>query len=125
MTISGTDRVLKNLNRRIGEIENRTESGVLEAALVVKRQSMILTPVKTGNLRGGCQVSSTGTRRSPRATIYYAAAYAPFVHEILRHWKTGKKIHHAPPTQWKFLETALKEKASEILNILAKHARVR
>jgi len=112
--VTGTDKVLRNLNREIRGIKNRTRAGMREAALVVRKRSQELTPVKTGNLKGSAGTQVYDTPKGPGAVIYYTAAYAPYVHEINRNYRVG---------QWKFLETALKQKAREILEIIRKRAR--
>lgn len=52
----GIDKVLKNLNKEIEKIKGRTVQGMLHAGMVVKADSMKLTPVDTGNLRGSTYV---------------------------------------------------------------------
>lgn len=114
--ISGTDKVLAKLNREIRNIESRTKAGLQEAALVVRRRSMQLTPVDTGNLRGSAYTRTyTNPLWGPGVEIGYTAGYAVYVHEINKNYTVG---------QWKFLETALKEKRREILEIIRKRARV-
>lgn len=112
--ITGTDKVLRNLNREILGIQNRTRAGMREAALVVRKRSQELTPVDTGHLKASAYTESFDSPKGPGAEIGYMAAYAVFVHEIDKNYTVG---------QWKFLETALKEKAKEILEIIRKRAR--
>jgi hypothetical protein len=109
--------VLVNLNRQVSNIKKRSAAGMWEAALIIQRRSMELTPVDTGNLKGSAysilipQLFSGG----PGAEIGYTASYAPFVHEIDKNYKVG---------QWKFLETAMKEKRRQVLEAIRKRARI-
>ena len=114
--ITGLDRVLRNLNREIVGIQNRARAGLREAALVVRKRSQELTPVDTGHLKASAYTEAYNMPEGPAAEIGYTAGYAVFVHEIEKHHNVG---------QWKFLETALKQKRQEILEIIRKRARVR
>ena len=46
--IIGLQNVLENLNNKISEIEDKSEQGVYQAALIVERESKQRTPVDTG-----------------------------------------------------------------------------
>jgi len=116
LVITGTDTVLRNLNREIMGIQNRTRGGLREAVLVVRKRSQELTPVATGHLRASAYTEVYNTPGGYGAEIGYMANYAPYVHEINKNYTIG---------QWKFLETALKEKNREILEIISKRARPR
>lgn len=115
LVITGTDKVLRNLNREIMGIRSRSKAGLREAALVIRRRSMELTPVDTGNLRGSAYTETFDGVEGPGAEIGYTAGYAVYVHEIDKSYTVG---------QWKFLETALKEKSHEILEIIRKRVHV-
>jgi len=115
VVITGLDVVLRNLNREILGIKNRTRAGLREAALMVRRRSQQLTPVDTGNLKASAYTEVYDSWEGPGAEIGYMAGYAPYVHEIDKNYRVG---------QWKFLETALKEKSQEILEIIRKRARI-
>lgn len=60
--LKGIDNVLRNLNKEIKAIENRTQAGLTAAALKVKAESMKLTPRDTGNLRASAYVISGGSQ---------------------------------------------------------------
>lgn len=113
---SGLEKVTRNLNSQIKKIKGRTKAGMWRAGLLVRREAVIITPVDTGNLRNSAFVNSYDTKRGPVVDIGFTASYAPFVHEI-------DATHHEP-TQWKFLETALKAQQKTILAILKATARV-
>lgn len=114
--MSGLDRVLRNLNREVRGIQNRGKAGLWMAALMIRRRAQQLTPVKTGNLRASAYTHAYNTPKGPGAEIGYTANYAVFVHEIDKDYRVG---------QWKFLETALKEKARDALEMIRREAQVR
>lgn len=113
--IDGIGKVLSNLNRSISGIKSKSRQGLQTAALVVLGTSKELTPVDTGNLRAGTYTKLIGGLNNPGAEIGYTAAYAVFVHE-------RTELHH-PVGQAKFLETALKQNAKRVLEIIRKTAK--
>ena len=115
--ITGAKTVQFNLNKEILKIRGRTKAGLRAAALIVKRDSVKITPIDTSNLRGSAYTETGGTIAMPTATIGYTAAYAPFVHEI-------KKNYKAPGTDWKFLERSLKKNEQTILKTIARFSKV-
>jgi hypothetical protein len=52
----GLDNVIAGINKEIDLMEGRTVQGLLEAALRVKKDAIILAPVDTGNLRNSAYV---------------------------------------------------------------------
>ena len=60
MPVLGLEEVIKNLNAKIQKIQERTASGLLRAAIQVRRAAQIKTPVVTGNLRASAYVISAG-----------------------------------------------------------------
>jgi len=117
--LTGTREVLANLNKQVLGIKNRTRAGVRAAAMTVKARSQELTPHDTGTLVGSAHVRTWEFPEGPGGVIYYEAAYAPYVHEI------QARNYTKPGTQWKFLETALKEKSREIIRIINRFAALR
>ena len=63
MVVKGLDNILKNLNKEIQGIENRTQGGLTEAGLLIKRRSQLKTPVDTGNLKASAYVYSGSSNR--------------------------------------------------------------
>jgi len=63
--MEGLSNVLRNLNREIDKVKQRTIAGLTEAALVVKYDSVKNTPVEWGNLRGSCFILVTGGSPDP------------------------------------------------------------
>jgi hypothetical protein len=53
----GVALVQQNLNEAIARIEQRTQAGVLEAALYIRGEAQKLTPLVSGNLRASAFVS--------------------------------------------------------------------
>jgi hypothetical protein len=112
---TGLKEVEAKLQRELNRIRGKTRRGVTVAALEVKKRSLELTPVDTGNLRQSAYTRSYGFLTEVGAEIGYTASYAVFVHEVKAAHRTG---------QWKFLETALRQLKGRILEILTKFARV-
>ncbi len=113
---TGLKRVQANLNREIKKIKGRTKAGLWHAALIIKRRSMQLTPVDENNLRPSAYTQPYDTPSGPGVEIGYTAEYAEHVHEI--------QATHRPPTQWKFLETGMKEKTKDALEAIRNSARI-
>ena len=139
LTLTGTDNVLRNLNREINKIEGRSMAGLAEAALFVRAEAQRLTPVAIGNLKDSAYTEPIRGLSGPAYEIGYTALYAPFVHENPRAGKTGGVAPDGTPYpttkaglptwsevgQWKFLETALKENTVKILRIIQRRAVIR
>lgn len=142
--IKGMDSVLRNLNREISKLKSKSEAGLVESGLYIKAQALPKTPVEFGNLRGSGYVVSQNSDDSPGhfsgpdsvrlssehgvtksqakgmatarknvigVVVGFSAYYAIYVHEI-------QKAYKAPGTQWKYLETAVKENSQKILDII-------
>lgn len=56
--LKGLAEVEKALNRKLELIEGKTIKGLVSAALLIKREASLRTPVVTENLRASCFVSS-------------------------------------------------------------------
>lgn len=65
--VTGMDNVLQNLSKEIRRIEGATEKGTLKAALLIRRKSMQLVPVRLGNLRASAYVVSSSFLVDPSA----------------------------------------------------------
>jgi hypothetical protein len=117
LNVTGRDAVLRRLNTEVRKIKGRTKAGMWKAVLVVDRRAAELTPVATGNLIDSRERNVFLRGDAVVGYIGYTATYAPYVHEMVRaHFRK-------PGAQAKFLETALKEKAAEVLGILAAEVR--
>jgi len=174
--IKGLDVVLKNLNKEIEGIKNRTRVGMIKVAVLIRGDAQKLCPMDTGNLvnsaytvvtggsiKGGSPKfksevkrgekvirhidvgrlqrdhaqsidqgkSETDDKDNPSAVIGFSAYYAAYVHEMeFRHdvmyGKEGSIFSQfkRPLAQRKFLETAIKQNAKNILEIIRKEASV-
>lgn len=114
VTVTGTDKVLKNLNSELSKIKTVTKARLFACGLLVKGRAVKITPIKTGNLRGSAYVTPVEeTARGGVVEIGYTAYYAPYVHEMpvsYNYTKSG--------TGPKFLEKALRESRKEIIAYL-------
>jgi hypothetical protein len=62
----GLDKVLANLNKQIKLIPGKTMQGMLQAGLLVKRESQKKVPVDTGNLKASAYVIAGGGKETGR-----------------------------------------------------------
>lgn len=81
MAIKNIKKVTGNLNRKIKDIKNRSIKGLTVAALQIRKDSQLKTPVDEGNLRASAYTETSRTSTGARATIGYTAEYAAWVHE--------------------------------------------
>lgn len=58
--MKGTEKVVNTLNKMISKYKDITLKGVSRAALLIRRESLVLTPEDTGNLKESCFVAWTG-----------------------------------------------------------------
>jgi hypothetical protein len=123
--VTGLRDTLNNLNAEIARIEGRSMAGLVAAGAYIKRESVKLAPVDTGNLRG----SSFMNTQPSSVEIGFGALYASFVHENVemklkglartsgsgkgRYWDSGEP---------KFLEKVI-NRQEEILQIIVRRAR--
>lgn len=114
--LEGVDIVLRNLNKEIQGIDNRTRSGLGAAALVVKADALKETPVDTGNLRQSAYTEVFDSPEGYSAVIGYTASYAPYVHEIDKNYNVGN---------WQFLRNSLMQNETRVLRIIQNSARIR
>jgi hypothetical protein len=112
----GLATVQANLAKAIKQIEGRTAGGVRKAALLIGREAKIKTPVDTGDLRNSQVISSDKINGEPISAIAYTQSYAPFVHENL-------EAHH-PVGEAKFLERAVQENETRVVDIIQQEARI-
>lgn len=144
--IVGLDNVLKNLNKEIMKIENRTLGGLIKAAAYIRKdmdRQVPVIPVDTGNLRASWYVKPYRMKSNlPVVQIGFSASYAWFVHEMIGanfagemskvKWsvKTGrpteksKKFYRRAGAGPKFLEAALKRNVAIILGIIRDNVKI-
>lgn len=105
-----SDQIVANMRKAISHIENTTADALLFGLEPIYDESQRLVPVDTGRLRRSGFTSVRKRAGGPVAQIGYGRFgqpfYAAFVHERM-------DIRHAPPTQAKFLETAVMTKLGD------------
>lgn len=116
MTLLGVDEVIGNLNHAIRQTEGRTLKGIRAALLIFKAESMVRTPVDTGNLRAGHYVDVGLVGNQPQGVVGVQADYAVPVHENLT-------AHH-DVGEAKYLENAIKAKADTALRVIQRYTKV-
>ena len=129
--IEGIDEVLKNLNREIADIKDKTLGGLLAAGFIILRESSLHVPVEYGNLRGSGYVrrAQSSMLNEESVEIGYTAAYALWVHENIemklqgQPRPSGKGVYWGPDGHAKFLERALMDKSSAIIAEITKRAK--
>jgi hypothetical protein len=114
---AGLSNVLSNLNRQIKAIPGKTRRGLATAGLIVKAESMRMTPVDSGDLINSAYTDPYDTFSGPGVEIGYTAEYAPHVHEHDVHYRK-------PGSQWKFLETALFQSADRVFEVIRDTAKL-
>lgn len=113
----GGNDIIRNLNKEIRRIKGATKSGLALGATLVKGESMARTPVDTGNLVGGHYVATGSVGNKIVAEVGLQADYAIYVHENL--------TNNHPVGEARYLYNAFVSKASEVLKIIQRTARVR
>ena len=120
ISIKGQDAVIKNLNKEIRGVKNRTRKGMAAAALIVKAESMDRVPVDDSFLKNEHDTDVFETPQGVRAIIHtgglVSRPYAVVQHENL-------DFRHTVG-QARFLATALIIKAKEVFAVIAGTARI-
>lgn len=88
-------------NRKLGQAMQR---GIKEATEHLKRKSVEVTPLKTGELRKSAKTVYKGRYRTFRGAVTFNTPYAIYVHEDLDKF-------HAPGTYAKFLTRTAREES--------------
>ena len=112
--LRGLDKVLGNLNQKIKEAENRTYTGLFNAASVIRKsmdQNEPMIPVDTGNLRASWTMSKLPEdfNQGPGLRIGFTASYAFWVHEAVGH------NFQRPGAGAKFFAAALEREREAVL----------
>lgn len=129
--LKGLDKVLKNLNKKVSQIEGRTIGGLLAAGAIVQAESQRRVPVEYGNLRASAFTrKALDTRNKKAVEVGYTAAYAMFVHENIEQKLKGEPrpsglgVYWGPDGEPKFLENAFREKEADILSAIESRVRL-
>ena len=138
--IQGIKDVVKNLNKEIKGIQNRSMTGLIKSAIHIRnemdtREPLIpIGPVAkkknkghkgTSNLRSSWFTAPFYKGDNPGLMIGFNANYAVYVHEMLKSRK-GKPINWSRPGSGpKFLEAALNRNHKRILQIIQENAKIK
>lgn len=126
--VEGLDEILGNLNRQIEGVKDRTVGGLLAAGLIIQGDAQKNVPVEYGNLRGSGYTRKA--QHDPNAVeVGFTSAYAVYVHENLEQKWKGEERRSGLGTYWnpggpKYLERAIRENRSRILEVIRSHAKV-
>ncbi len=115
--MSGVSSVLGRLKRSKSTTARGVERGLKQGGLFLQRESQLIVPVDTSNLKGGAFTRNVGGGGFDTDIIIgYVADYAVYVHEDLQ-------ARHQPGKQAKFLEQPAREKKGEIIRIIKNEAK--
>lgn len=100
-----------NLKKIVDGIHGATPAAIKHGLQPIFDTSQVLVPVKTGKLKRSGFLEAHQTMRGASGSVGYAKSgnphYAALVHE-------RTEFYHAPPTQAKFLEEAVKRELSKV-----------
>jgi len=120
--IKGMDIVMNNLRREIVKIKGRNMKGLIESAIIIRRdmdKTSPLIPIDTGNLRQSWFTSPLQVKGNPGLIIGFNANYAVFVHE-----NVGANFKR-PGAGAKFFEASLKRNKMLILETIRNNAYIK
>ena len=110
--IRGVANVVKAIQRKGRTSVERLTHGLEMAGHFLLRESQLVVPIDTGNLRGGgFRRTEDANTLNVRVLVGYVAAYAIYVHEMM-------DVHHQPGKQAKYLTGPMHEKNAEIKRIV-------
>jgi hypothetical protein len=122
VSLKGLEQVINNLNKEIKAIEGRSLTGLIRAAILVRRsmeETPPLIPLDTGNLRASWFTTTGYKGSNPFVTMGFSAAYAIFVHEMI-----GAKFQR-PEAGPKFFQAALRRNKDRILEVIQEEAQIK
>jgi len=115
LQIQGVSAVIKRLKAANRVTQKQYESRVMRAGRHLQRESMLLVPVDTGNLRGTADTTKLGGKGfETEVIVHYGAGanYAVKVHEDIF-------VGHKKGKESKYLEKPALTERKKILKILA------
>lgn len=115
MRIDGINQVKASLAAAAARAAKGFERGLVKAGLTLQRESQLLVPVDTGNLKNSASTRKEGSGFETVVSVAYSASYSLFVHENL-------EAHH-PVGQAKFLEQPAREYADELARIVSEEVK--
>jgi len=126
----GLGEVTKRLNEELAKLEERTLAGLLAAGLLVLRRSNAKVPREYGFLIGSGEARKTPEDENT-VEVVYGAEYAAHVHENVEMKLQGQPRpsglgeYWGPSGEAKFLEKAVDESVSDIVQVVAAHAEIK
>jgi len=119
--VKGLDNILRNINKKVDAMQKKTMKGLIQAAIVVRRdmdKTSPLIPVgETGNLRLSYFTLPKPSKLKPVLVMGFTADYAWYVHEMV-----GAKFKRSGAGA-KFLEAALNRNRQEVLKAIRDEVR--
>jgi hypothetical protein len=109
--IEGVSNLLRQFDRLEKSYAKGFRTGISMAGLLVQRESQLIVPVDTSNLKNSAFTRTFGSGFQSFTLVGYTAAYAVFVHEDLM-------VGHAPGKVAKFLTLPLRGNVDTIVQIV-------
>lgn len=130
--VKGLDKTLKNLNKRIDAIPNKSMKGLLTGGLIVQRDAQKHVPVEFGVLRQSAFTRKARNDKEVKAVeVGFTAAYAMFVHENLemrlkgKPRPSGKGVYWGPQGEARFLANSVTRNEEEIVRRVAEASEIK
>jgi len=136
--IKGVDKVIGNLNRQIKGIKLKSAKGLIQAAIIVRRdmdKTEPKIPIDLGNLRASWRVVPFKSQKGAYITMGFTANYAVFVHEMVDadftsprvRYNKGKKRIYTPRagSGAKFFSESLKRNKRKMLRVIQESAKIK
>ena len=123
----GMEKVIMNLRREIAMIKGRSMAGLIEGAMIIRRdmdRTPPMIPLDTGNLRASWFTESFYVTGDPGLKIGFSANYATFVHEMLDNSGTKKINWSRPGSGPKFFQAALFRNTYQVLEAIRNNAKI-
>jgi len=128
--VGGLRECLLSLRFCGNKIAADVEVGVIEAGLLLQRESQRLVPIETGALKASAYTRTDGKGFAAKVSVGFSAPYAMAVHESVgmvlkgmpRPSGIGKYWDPQPPAQAKFLEEPSRRLRPEMLRIIRDRA---
>jgi len=115
--LKGLNIIMKNLNKEIKGMKNRSMSGLIQASILIRNDmdnTYPVIPVDTGNLRSSWFTFPIRKGFRTGLIIGFSANYATYIHELV-----GQNINWTRPNSGaKFFEASIKRNINEIRSII-------
>ena len=110
--VTGISKIQSNMATALIRQAAGWERGAKLAGLYVQRESQLIVPVDTGNLKNSAFTRNIGGKGfDADIVVGYRTDYAVYVHERL-------DLRHAPGKTAKYLEKIINERRQQILSII-------